>query len=95
MAAARRYVQAHERLLDSGLLTDWHEYALEWRHDRATFWVDGQRVHESPAPPHGPLGFVLWIDNQYAIASRDGKFAFGLCPCGETQWLEIRSLDLT
>lgn len=94
MAAARRYVRAHERLLTTVALTDWHEYALEWRHDRATFWVDGRRVHESPAPPYGPLGFVLWIDNQYAIASRTGRFAFGLCPFGEPQWLEIEALRL-
>ncbi len=94
MAAARRAIQAHETLLDDVALTDWHSYSLEWRPEQAVFCVDGAERLRSPAPPRRPLGFVLWIDNQYAIASREGKFGFGLCPVKEEQWLEVEALTL-
>ncbi len=94
MRLARRYARAHERLLEAVALSDWHHYRLQWTPYEAAFWVDGVECLRAPAPPEGPLGFVLWIDNQYAIASRDGRFGFGLCPPTETQWLEVEDLDL-
>ena len=95
MRAARRVVQAHEALLDDAPLTAWHDYELEWQRGGAVFRVDGKERLRSPAPPGGPLGFVLWIDNQYAIASREGKFGFGLCEVKEEQWLEVEGLRIT
>ena len=92
MTAARRAVQAHEAPLDNVPLTDWHNYALAWQPGEAVFGVDGVERLRSPAPPRGPLGLVIWIDNQYAIASREGKFRFGLCPAIEEQWLEVEDL---
>ncbi len=94
MAAARRAVHAHEALLPDVSLTEWHTYELAWRPAEAIFRVDGIERLRSPAPPRGPLGLVLWIDNQYAIASREGKFGFGLCPVAETQWLEIEGVQV-
>ncbi len=94
MRLARRYARAHERLLDHVALSNWHHYRLQWTAYEAIFWVDGIECLRAPAPPEGPLGFVLWIDNQYAIASRDGRFGFGLCPATESQWLEVEDLDL-
>ncbi|MGH2520928.1 MAG: hypothetical protein ACRDH2_00360 [Anaerolineales bacterium] len=95
MAAARRAVQAHESLLDDISLTDWHEYELEWHPAEAVFRVDGVERLRSSAPPRGPLGFVAWVDNQYAIASREGKFGFGLCEVREEQWLELEQLAVS
>ena len=94
MAAARRAVQAHEAMLDDVPLTEWHTYELEWWNALAVFRVDHIERLRSPAPPHGPLGFVAWIDNQFAIASREGKFGFGLCEAQEEQWLEIEGLKI-
>jgi hypothetical protein len=95
MSAARRMVQAREAMLDDAPLSEWHTYELEWREKLALFYVDGMERLRSPAPPRGPLGFVLWMDNQYAIASRDGKFGFGLCEVTQEQWLEVENLRLT
>jgi hypothetical protein len=81
-------------MLDDVALTEWHTYELEWQLGEAVFWVDGQERLRSPAPPRGPLGFVAWIDNQYAIASADGRFGFGLCAAPEAQWLEVEALTL-
>jgi len=92
MNLARRAVQAHEAMLADLALTDWHEYEIEWQKDYALFRVDGVERLRSPAPPGGPLGLVIWIDNQFAIASRTGKFGFGLCEAQEEQWLEVEGL---
>jgi len=94
LAAARRAVRAHESLLDDIAFTDWHTYELEWWPDLAVFRVDRVERLRSPAPPRGPLGFVAWMDNQYAIASREGEFGFGLCEVKEEQWLEIQGLRI-
>ncbi len=52
--------------------TDWHRYRIEWRTDSATFQVDDQTVLTTPVAPHGRLGLVIWIDNQYAAFTPQG-----------------------
>ena len=94
MSAARRSIQAHEALLEDVDLTAWHDYAVDWQPGEAIFTVDGAERLRAPNPPRGPLGFVLWIDNQYAIASREGRFGFGICEVKEEQWLEVEALTL-
>lgn len=94
LAAARRLVRAHEAALTDVALTDWHTYEIDWRSEAAVFRVDGVERLRAAAPPAGPLGCVIWIDNQYAIASRAGRLAFGLCATREAQWLEVDTLQL-
>jgi hypothetical protein len=94
MGLARRFVKAREALLDDVALDTWHTYELAWKKDEAVFRVDGRERLRSPAPPGGPMGFVTWIDNQYAIASLDGRFGFGTTPVAEAQWLELEALEL-
>jgi hypothetical protein len=74
-------------------LTLWHDYALEWRLDHARFYVDGREVLAVPDPPHGPLGFVAWIDNQYAVATPRGQFRFGTLDA-VPEWLALDSLRI-
>jgi hypothetical protein len=95
MNLARRFVTAHEAMLSDVALDAWHDYAIDWRAGEARFVVDGVTRLVSPAPPPGPLGLVIWIDNQYAIASAEGAFGFGLLPLPEPQTLEIEALKLT
>ena len=73
---------------------EWHDYALEWRHDRVTFAIDGQRVLVTKRAPRGPMGLVIWIDNQYMVATPQGRFAHGVVKVDE-QWLELAALELT
>lgn len=94
MNVARRAVRAHEALLSEVALNDWHDYELDWQPGVVIFRVDGVERARSAAPPRGPLGFVTWIDNQYALASREGKFGFGVCPTPDEQWLELEGLTL-
>jgi len=76
-------------------MTDWHTYELEWRRDGARWQVDGQTVLETDRSPRGPLGFVAWIDNQYAVVTPWGKFGFGLLDAPYEQWLEIGAVLIT
>lgn len=93
MRKALRQVTAFESLL-TPLLNDWHSYSLTWRSGGATFEVDGEIVLHAPEVPAGPLGFVAWIDNQYAVATPEDGFRFGVLPLKEAQWLEISDLQL-
>ncbi len=60
----------------------------------AVFSVDGVEVLHSPAPPTMPLGFVMWIDSQYAVASEAGKFGFGLIEHSEERWMEVEGMRI-
>ena len=91
MRAALRTINAAERLLDPSL-GEWHRYSITWLAESVTFEVDGEVVLTSSTPPSNPLGFVAWIDNQYAVASPEGGFGFGLLPTEEEQWLELTDL---
>lgn len=75
--------------------TQWHSYQLEWREDGVSFKVDGQIALESPTSPRPPLGLVIWIDNQYAAFTPEGKIGFGVLENPEPVWLEIKDLNVT
>lgn len=72
-------------------MTEWHDYGLEWEKDVAVFRVDGSEVLRGPSP-RGPLGLVVWIDNQYLIARPTGQVGYGLLPKVQAQWMEIGEL---
>jgi len=93
MKLARRMIKAHERLLDARM-TEWHDYELTWKKGEAVFRVDFAEVLRSPAPPAAPLGLVIWIDNQFAVASEAGEFRFGLIAHSEERWMEIEAISL-
>ncbi len=69
--------------------TEWHEYALEWTLERVTFNLDGETMLETGVVPIGPLGLVLWIDNQYAALPPDGQIRYGTLPNPEPAWIEV------
>jgi hypothetical protein len=70
----------------------WHSYQLIWLHDRVIFGVDGRQVLVSRSAPRGPLGLVIWIDNQWARVTPAGAFGWGLLDVPVPQWLEIEDL---
>jgi hypothetical protein len=89
----RKQAAAKEVLLDASL-DEWHEYAVTWTSNSVVFEVDGGIVAESNTVPHGPLGFVVWIDNQYAVLSEKRGIRFGLLPTDEEYGLEIEDLQV-
>ena len=85
---ARRFYRAEERLLAADP-SAWHHYAIDWMASAVSFSVDGAEVLRSLHPPAPPLGLVLWIDNQYAVASAAKGFGFGILPLAGAQTLEL------
>jgi len=75
-------------------VTQWHRYRLDWREERVSLEVDNVQVLESQASPNPPLGLVIWIDNQYAAFTPEGKIGFGVLENPEPAWLEIRDVEL-
>jgi len=72
-------------------VTQWHRYRLDWSLKRVLFEVDEVQVFESAVSPNPPLGLVIWIDNQYAAFTPEGKIAMGVLE-GKEEWLEVKEL---
>jgi len=70
-------------------MTAWHTYVLDWGTERADFRVDGETILESAPAPRGPLGFVMWLDNQYMIVTPWGRLRWGLLDAPGHQWMEV------
>jgi hypothetical protein len=75
-------------------MVDWHQYQLVWRKSGCDFLVDGRLVHHTLFSPRGPLGFVCWIDNQYLVATANGRFRWGTLPVTSPQFLEVADLQI-
>jgi len=90
-----RRVASHFISEDSARLsidsTQWHAYQLEWSQKRVAFRVDEALVFQTDISPQGPLGLVIWIDNQFAAWTPDGKLRTGML-ANSSAWLEIKNV---
>lgn len=73
--------------------TKWHRYELTWQEEGIRMRLDDTVVMESEIAPGGPLGLVIWIDNQYAALTPEGKLGWGTLPNPEC-WIEVKDLDV-
>jgi hypothetical protein len=92
--SARRYVQQDAIAMDHDP-AEWHVYEIDWRSDGVLFHLDGVTVLETRVSPAGPLGLVLWVDNQYASLPPDGRLGFGTLANERAAWIELADLKLT
>jgi len=75
-------------------MTQWHTYILDWGVEQSTFSLHKDEnprqelILKAPSP-RGPLGFVMWMDNQYLIVTPWGKLRWGLTESPGPQWMEI------
>ena len=90
---AARIVQQDTAALDLDP-TEWHEYEFDWLADHVIFRVDGQVVLETPNAPRGPLGLVIWVDNQFAAWRPDGGVKWGLLEGEEEGWVEVDRISV-
>jgi hypothetical protein len=74
--------------------TGWHTYGLDWLPDQVRFRVDGCLLLETPVSPPGPLGLVLWVDNQYAALPAAGRAGWGTLSNSHPAWVEIAGLTV-
>jgi hypothetical protein len=92
---AARHKQERNPGLQSVDPTQWHRYSIDWHEKRMSFGVDDVPVFESVVSPQGPLGLVIWIDNQYAAFTPEGKIGFGVLENPEPAWLEVKEIELS
>ncbi len=71
-----------------------HDYMLNWRKNKVEFIIDGQIIHKTSMSPGGSLGFVAWIDNQYALVTPQGRFGSGVVDVTGRQSLIIDNLTV-
>ncbi len=75
-------------------VTAWNSYRLDWLPDRAFFYANETLVHETGISPAGPLGLVIWIDNQFAAFRPDGRWKFGTLENFTPAWMEVEALEI-
>ncbi|RMG83176.1 MAG: hypothetical protein D6712_13430 [Chloroflexi bacterium] len=90
----QRALGVHEALLPSHYLAESHSYTITWLPQRVIFTVDEQTVLEAEVQIRGALGFVAWMDNQYAVVTPQGRFRFGLVPIEQAQSLTIEHITI-
>ena len=81
-----------EEALVPGDMVAWHVYRIEWGRGRACFLVDDEVFLEDAPAPGGPLGFVMWIDNQYMVVTPQGRFRWGVLDVPGRQWMEVEEV---
>lgn len=73
----------------------WHHYEINWDSEGVSFRIDNQVIYQTTTPPFGPLGLVIWIDNQYAAFPPDGRLHYGTLANIEPAWIEIDHLVIS
>jgi hypothetical protein len=74
-------------------VTQWHEYSIQWLEEGCMFSVDGDEVLFTSISPRPPLGLAIWIDNQFAAWTPQGRLGYGTLE-NPAAWLEVERLDL-
>lgn len=73
-------------------LRSWRHYSIAWDEAGLRMAVDGAEVLAQRGAPAGQLGLVIWIDNQYLVATPQGRLAWGVEAGAAPQWLEVAEL---
>jgi hypothetical protein len=89
----QRSLNVREAVVEAEM-TEWHTYVIVWGVRRTEFRVDGESVLEDAPSSRGPLGFVMWLDNQYMAVTPWGKFRWGLLEAPGRQWMEVDRLAI-
>jgi hypothetical protein len=89
---ARRFVHQDTAALEIDP-SRWHDYRITWQAEDVQFQIDGSRVLQTHISPRGPLGLVIWLDNQYVAFTPQGRVRYGMLNNPEPAWLEIKGLS--
>jgi len=84
---ARRFVHESATQIETDV-TGWHTYRLSRQAGQIQFSLDDQVIAVTPVTPRGALGFVLWIDNQFAAFPPDGRIRMGALT-NPAAWIEV------
>lgn len=89
----QRAIGVHETLLDLDM-SAWQSYQLVWQPTCVRFFVNDALVLHANQSPSGPLGLVIWKDNQAMTVTPWSLPRHQLVACDQEQWLEIADLAL-
>ena len=73
-------------------VTGWHEYSMQWLRDFTEFKIDDTSILQTSISPDPPLGLVLWIDNQFAAWTPEGRLSYGTLD-NPAAWLDIKAIN--
>ena len=73
--------------------TVWHQYSFIWLRAGLSFKIDGETILQTAIAPSPPLGLVIWIDNQFAAWTPQGRLAAGTLE-NPAAWLDIGSVEI-
>jgi len=74
-------------------VTEWHDYSIGWLREFVEFKIDDETILQTPISPDPPLGLVIWIDNQFATWTPEGRLGYGTLD-NPAAWLELKSFKL-
>lgn len=92
--AARVLIREDAALVPAGA-ADWRAYRIDWRAEGVRFVVDDQEIFVTPHSPRGPLGLVIWLDNQYAAFPPSGRLRLGTSANPEGAWLDVEAVEVS
>ncbi len=90
---AQRAINVSEAIVPAEM-TGWHTYVIEWQARRVRFFVDKDLLLDCRTAPRGPLGFVMWLDNQFMLVTPWGRLQHGLLNAPGRQWMEVERLQI-
>ncbi|MBF0197630.1 MAG: hypothetical protein HQL32_07960 [Planctomycetes bacterium] len=89
-----RSIACSEKLLTHNICES-HTYKIDWLENHVDFHIDADKVFTSPYSIKGPLGLVIWLDNQYLRLTPRGQFSFGSLSLQAKQSLFLDSIKIT
>lgn len=75
-------------------MTRWHHYQIEWQPHSVCFAVDGRTILKTKCSPRGPLGLVIWKDNQAMTVTPWSLPRHQVVACNQEQWLELADVHV-
>lgn len=90
--AIKHFTGSDEKILSTDM-REWHNYEMDWTHQGVSFRIDNETVFETKESPSKPLGFVIWLDNEFAEVNFKGDLKFGKVDA-PAQWLDVESIEI-
>jgi hypothetical protein len=89
----RRFVHQDTAILPVNPV-EWNSYQLDLGVEGVAFYVNANLAFETLVTPSSPLGVVIWLDNQYAAWTPDGRMRYGTLESSEPVYIEIAELNM-
>ena len=76
-------------------VTQWNQYTVQLEQSLVRFKIDKAELFRTKVAPRSPLGFVIWIDNQFASFPPNGKLAYGTMKNSRPAWIEVKQIEIS